>query len=250
MIQRPLLMIELQNFLPPPAKSAHCDGVGIDSKGVRYAVKFASRHPALPATEAFCHELARATGLRVPDWFPVQHHRDRRIGFGSYWLHDSIDPQSSRVARYWNSIEPSYESDFFTLSCVIDGFLFNPDRHFGNFLLTGASRLITKPFAGDYSCAWWMSRWMDQAALGNCNSSLIYAALKYKKALKPSIALQSINTLREISSQQICSWFSRWPEEWNRAGQLEDIIEWWDSPHRLQRLTRMESQIKNGQLPL
>lgn len=251
MTQGSLWIEPLKKLLPPPKDARHCDGIGIDSHGQRYAVKFTTRYAALPATEAFCHQLAEYCGIAVPQWKPVENARDGRIGFGSVWVPDVMNIGGQRWTLYWTGIEPGTQARFFSQCAVLDGFLANNDRHLGNFLLSGEQRVLARPLAGDYSCAWWMRRWQDDEYLrDNCHSVRIYRALRRKQAWCQATARSALERIDSLQPETILSWAKTWPPSWIQAGQVEDLLIWWDSHSRSHRLQRMHEQIHRGHLPL
>lgn len=242
--------VPLSEIRPLPEKTAHCEGIGIGPKGERYAVKFGNVWPKLPLNEVVCHALSKHCGIVLPPWHVVEDIRTGRLGFGSAWLEDVCRSTDVRWSSFWQQLTPKYKA-FFSACCALDGFVHNDDRHLRNFLLSGSGVLL-KPFAGDYSCAWWMKRW-DCLGLQrqSTNSIQIYTYILRKPGLWDSAAAElALSLIGALETRQVYSLFNSYPQQWLEKEHVEQLLEWWDCGFAERRANMLIDRIHHARLPL
>lgn len=242
--------IPLKDIIPPVRQTAHCSGYGFDSNNQKYALKFNDRFPGLTATEALCHGVARYCKIPVPDWSVVRHHLDGRLGFGSNWLPDAVPEQSARWVQFWRSAECEAHASFFSMTCALDAFLFNPDRHLQNFLVT-SSAVLARPCSGDFGHAWWMARWHPDALLPEeTNSVDTYRYLFKRMPFDVSAALHTLEQLGQLQPRRLGQELDLQPDQWLEFERLESLLHWSATGGLFGRANMLMSRMTDGNLPL
>jgi hypothetical protein len=111
--------------------------------------------PATPHSEWFCTKLAQAVGIASAPCAVVKM-LDGTTAFGSRWEGGVLNP--SVAGHWWEKVksgEIPIDDIRGTLSRIyaFDNFVFNPDRHCGNFIVR-EQRNGFAVLANDYSRAW------------------------------------------------------------------------------------------------
>lgn len=246
--------------------TADSPGVAVASDGRQYVLKAVTlAKPLLPATEAFCSDLATACQLPVADTAWLQDD-DANEYFGS--RHEAGIIKSiadSAIARRTPLFTHSMKRRW--MRCdnkqvasglyALDLFLFNYDRHFYNYLFQD-NGTRTEVIAIDYSCAFWTVS-PDLTALPAPADMLIMdkrieRTVRVGRIIRKWIGFDQMMAKRTLAMLRLVrtSWVQNFcmqiPPAWMTDSEKASLLAWWDSPARLQRIDAIEQGINNGSL--
>lgn len=227
---------------------------GLDSPGscrcddsCDYAIKDESSHPRTPHNEWFCSELAHVVGIAGPSWAVIEEPSGNCV-FGSRWeggvAKDYWWEMAARGEILLDDIKPA-------LSRILafDHFVHNEDRHLKNYLARD-QRTGWALLAMDYS----RSSLFHDFPLPNLpfapNDKTRLACRVLHNLFGPYIQLSDVNEcldrIAAITDMEIENIINRHPQNWLTAVEKQDILTWWSSTSRLDRLRGIRLGIGNG----
>lgn len=215
--------------------------------GCEYALKDISSHPLVPHSEWFCTKLAEMVGIRCPPCSIIDDTKGKFL-FGSRWEGGvSDDKWWELAARGELSLE--IIAPILTRILVFDHFVFNDDRHLGNYILR-KSRNDSVFLAFDWSRSWLVNGFPPSDLPFRNNEKTILAHRYIKSILGNFIDSSTIEEIVErismidvLSVQRI---IDDHPSSWLTSDQKSSILQWWDSDSRKSRIHSVGLGIANG----
>lgn len=213
-----------------------------------YALKDQSIEPSTPHNEWFCTHLAEAIGIAGPPCAIIEDpNHSQNFVFGSRW--------EGGVIKSWVSQAASGTIDFRqlrpTLSRIFafDQFIYNEDRREANFIvrnnLYGHSML-----AMDYSRAWLNNGFPMPAGPLHTSNTTVQFFFDLKAAFGSFLLLADfddcLDRLNNIPVDRVEDIINLHPASWLIGNQKSDILAWWNSSHKLMRLSAIRKEVANG----
>jgi hypothetical protein len=220
---------------------------GMGDNGLDYCIKTVEKTPAVPAAELVCHALAEGCGIPVPQ-YDIVTLPDGSHAFGSVWdataatKHDSIHILLGRLAG--KRIEQNVARIF-----VLDMFVHNIDRHFGNYLCIAGRTPGYTIKAYDFSRAFTAHAWplpnlpMDQRTL----TMLTIRQLRSRRSVDMSAGEEVIAKIAALPFAWFKALVEAMPKTWMNASTRSKVTKWWAS-NRAERLQLIRDGMKNGSL--
>lgn len=260
-IQEPLFSLEIVDYRPAMG-TAHLRHTVIASDGLEYAIKGVSDgdasaltgipHPKqIPASEWLCTKLAEYSGLPTPTCRVLIDPDTGEHFFGSrYDLAASSKPQQeiNFVAELMSG--PSILRKQVWSVYAFDQFVFNIDRHIGNYLYTKNRYGNLTIQAFDFSLAAMVMGWpnkTDSALIPmgynttNCWQSIKQLTYNDSSCKEPAMAV--LEKLSRISSSAIERVFEDMPEAWINPLQRDALLTWWAGDGRLNRIDTVRGEV-------
>lgn len=250
-----LRMIEYQSSLLPvqivettthhSTKHLKIIGTGIDGK--KYAVKRVCEQDnncLIPASELFCYELARTIFLPVP-YYEIVKLKDNELAFGSVW-EGGVDFDDALTRVLMGEIETNNPKLILSKIYAFDLFVNNTDRHFNNYLVC-LKHEKHSIIAFDFSMAWYAG--VDPFGYQALNPE--YDTYQHHKIIKASkhyfdaeLAKNTLTEIDKISIDKIEQILRLMPDSWFSMQQRQEVVAWWDSSAKTERITRLKTEIR------
>jgi hypothetical protein len=248
------LPIEVQ-FCDPANLGADCGLICRGEDGCDYVVKDGKTGGSVPATphsEWFCTLLAQAIGIASAPC-AILNMLDGTTAFGSRWEGGVLN-QSTAAGYWWEKVksgEIPLDNIRGTLSRIyaFDNFVFNPDRHCGNFIVR-EQRNGFAVLANDYSRAW-LCNGMPPPALPMTGNNTINSQrwltqfwnMKYVQPSEANIALDKIRSVEVTSIERILEGH---PQDWLTEKERDNIFKWWGTKEMFSRLDGISKGVADG----
>lgn len=126
---------------PANLNSADAEFIVTGEDGMDYVVKTTKKHPGIPASEWIGHNFADACGIPTPQYALIEL-ADKRIGFGSQWDASAFVDPTVRAAVIGAGTKLAPLAAVFSSIFALDQFVYNDDRHFGNYFLVSTGRSV------------------------------------------------------------------------------------------------------------
>lgn len=238
MFQRQLFPIAVMTIYPNDQDSQDLKMIGLAENGKDYAIKTViDGNGKVPATEAFCYQLARHLLINTPEYDVVELH-DGSYAFGSVWEGGAATlKHQADVMRVLKGEFPVVGiKSFFSKVYALDLFVNNVDRHFGNYIFR-PSYSGTIALAFDFSRAWFsFNPYGFEAAVDeNPTSSGITWIRKFDQYDR-SEAVRCLDIITGLTTETVSAMLSNFPDEWLSNHDRQSFLEWWSSPARTERI--------------
>ena len=245
-MQSALFPLRIVNLEPSDLNSLDCQYFGRADDNCEYAIKTADTHADLPATEWICHWLASACGIHTPQ-VNVLILPNGTKAFGSKW-EGGVENTSSNALVLLNDVVEDGIEDSLSSIFAFDYFVWNIDRHLGNYLLQKARR-STRIVAIDFSRSLFCSRWPapESAMPYNCNTVQVLRALKSARTFNLAAANLTLDRIEQIPHDELNQAVHGLPSDWLSNARKEQFCRWWKSDSR-QRVSYLRKGLKNGSL--
>ncbi len=261
-IQEPLLALEVEELRPVLSGTAHLRNTVIASDGLEYAVKGVTDGEAselqglpnprqIPASEWLCTKLGEMCGLPTPVCRVIFDPSSNQHFFGSrYDLAASSKPQD----------EIDFASSLMGPSSILrkqvwaiyafDQFVFNIDRHLGNYLYTKNRDGDVTVQAFDFSLAAMVMGWPNKVGDGlippgyhTTNYWNSVKSLTYNDNTCRNSAIKILDNINKVHVDEINRIFSEMPGSWINPLHREALTSWWVSPGKNERINAVKSEV-------
>lgn len=232
-----------------PNGLAGVDGAGVCScdDGVFYAIKDRDSHPAIPHSEWFCTKLAEAVGVVCPPCTILDDENGKDY-FGSRW------EGGVSSDRWWDAVrngDVSLDSvaPFLSRVLAFDHFVHNEDRHLGNYILRDTPY---EPImlAIDFSRAWLYHDFplpdLPFSATDNTRYTARYLRAHIGDYVNMAEVHRVLDRIKQIPTQHAQDVIAQHPESWLPADLRDEVLTWWDSNERLDRIEAIRKGIGDG----
>lgn len=243
LFQRSIAPLVARTIHPNSSGSADLKNIVTANNGRDYAVKCVSDgNKYVPASEMFCYEIARDLAIPTPDYQFIQM-PSGEIGFGSAWEGGAkIANESYVIGILTGSVSVRGITEFLSRVYAMDIFVNNVDRHWGNFIFRDSFRSVIA-LAYDFGRAWYASNPYSFDAFGDCNTRLAISLAVAHGKYDPAEALQTLETIENISSDRIEAIFEGMPSEWLAHLDRQTFLQWWSSEYRIQRIASLKASL-------
>jgi hypothetical protein len=227
--------------------SADCKQVCRCDDGSDYAIKEAAVLATMPHNEWFCAKLAERVGIGTPTCRVVDVQGTEC--FGSRW-------EAGEESDWWNrafaghipfgDLAPSISRVF-----AFDLFVHNEDRHLNNYFVQ-KQRIGYAVLAMDFGRAWLFSG-MPPPPLPMMPSANTIGDLRKLIRLFGSFmdfteTDDVCDRLASVTEAEVDAVIASHPPVWIGDAQKRQILNWWRSSDRQDRITRIKDGIKDGSL--
>ena len=245
-LQPSLFPIEAKDIYRNDQGSADLQMIATAVNNKDYAVKtIADGNGFVPLTELFSYELARELSIATPNYALIKL-RDQSIGFGSEWEGGVlILRESSKVLDVLNgSTQVRGLKAFLSRVFALDLFLNNIDRHFGNYIFRDSYSGVIA-LAYDFSRAWYAFKPYGYESISDstANTFVCHKLICTTNNFDASIALATLNEIKNINVEVINRILSNAPNEWLPEDTRKEILDWWGSQDMENRITHLKSRI-------
>ncbi|WP_158673614.1 HipA family kinase [Bosea sp. FBZP-16] len=220
--------------------------------GHRYYIKGDAHGAPVKASEWICTNLAEAVGISAPSPALVELSTgevvfgSRRVGgvaadvlTQGYLLRNPAPnigaPPTVGLQRVLSAIY------------IFDLFLFNDDRHLGNYLSyddNGTQRL----YAFDFSrCLFWSWPWSGFPPIG-CNTRIWGRVLQHIHGFDGTVARTTLDRLEALSDDTIEGIFNRMPANWLDPDRRSQFQSFWSGGMRTTRVNELRRGLSDGSL--
>ncbi|QKF52793.1 hypothetical protein [Pseudomonas graminis] len=244
MFQRQLFPIALINTYPNDQGSADLGMIGLAENGKDYAVKTISDgNGMVPASEAFCYQLARRILIGTPDFDVIELH-DGSLAFGSAWEGgvETLKDRTEIIRILSGEIPIVGLKAFFSKVYALDLFVNNVDRHFGNYIFRPSySGKIGLAF--DFSRAWFAFNPFGFEATEDCNTFTGINAIRHYGQYDKREAEKCLDKIHLLTVDDIDTIISNFPAEWMPAENRGMFLDWWGSHARVERIEFLKGML-------
>lgn len=252
-MQQELMMLPLPAVNEYPARQQTADSAGEveAADGMRYHVKGDQGGKAVCASEWLCTKIAEEVGIAGPNPSLIQM-LDGRLLFGSRRLSGVAD-QAVTTSFLMTPTQTNIPTPVSGLCRVLsniyafDMFIFNVDRHLGNYLSVEDSG-VRRLYAMDYSRAlFWSWPFGGFPAEGE-NTRRAGHMLRQRHGFDQTAAFGTLDQLNALAPAVIEGFINRMPPAWMAADLRADFLRWWQSGGRADRIQELRKGLENGQL--
>lgn len=260
-IQEPLFSLEIVDYKPAMG-TAHLRHTVMASDGLEYAIKGVSDgdtsaltgipHPKqIPASEWLCTKLAEFSGLPTPACRVLIDPDTGEHFFGSkYDLAAMSKPQEEINFAAELMSGPSILRKQVWSVYAFDQFVFNIDRHIGNYLYTKNRYGNLTIQAFDFSLAAMVMGWPNKTDTAlipmGYNTTNCWQGIKqltYNDVSCKAPAESVLDKLSKISSSTVERIFEDMPESWVNPLQRDALLTWWSSDGRIKRIDTVRGEV-------
>lgn len=203
-------------------------GIALCDDDVEYVLKDMSSHPTTPHNEWFCHCLAESVGLAVPQFCMVE----TGIGefcFGSRW-EGGLLPTNWATLLAAGHLKIAQFSGALSRIWAFDHFVFNDDRHKGNFIVRHQHHNMAM-LAMDFSRAW-LDKGFPPGPLpftAADNTLLLIRALikMFGNFIDNNEVNKILDAIANVDVKRIQDIISSHPQNWVTPQDVHDILSWW-----------------------
>lgn len=261
-VQEPLLALEVEIMRPALGGTAHLKNTVIASDGLEYAVKSIldgetselkglPNPRQIPASEWLCTRLGEMCGLPTPICRVIYDNASDQHFFGSrYDLAASSKPQDEiNFAASLMAPSPLLRKQVWAIY-AFDQFVYNIDRHLGNYLYTKNRTGDVTVQAFDFSLAAMVMGWPNKVG-----SSLIPAgynttnywnsirAMTYNDSTCRDSALRILDNINKIHADDIERVFLEMPGSWINPLHREALTSWWAGSGKNERISSVKQEV-------
>lgn len=261
-VQEPLLALEVESMRPALGGTAHLKNTVIASDGLEYAVKSISDGETsaikglpnprqIPASEWMCTRLGEMCGLPTPICRVIYDAPSNQHFFGSrYDLAASSKPQDEiDFAAALMGPSPILRKQVWAIY-AFDQFVYNIDRHLGNYLYTKNRLGDVTVQAFDFSLAAMVMGWPNKVGGGlipaghnTTNYWNSIRGLTYNDKTCRESAVKILDNINKISVDDINRIFVEMPGSWINPLHREALTSWWISPGKSERINSVKSEV-------
>ncbi|ELY6369715.1 hypothetical protein SNQ58_001497 [Cronobacter sakazakii] len=260
-IQEPLFSLEIVEYRPAMG-TAHLRHTVIASDGLEYAIKGVSDgdasaltgvpHPKqIPASEWLCTRLAELSGLPTPTCRVLIDPETGEHFFGSrYDLAAASKPQEEIDFATELMSGPSILRKQVWSVYAFDQFVFNIDRHIGNYLYTKNRYGNLTIQAFDFSLAAMVMGWPNKTDTAliplGYNTTNCWQAIKqltYNDVSCKEPAVTVLEKLSKVSTSTVERIFEDMPGAWINPLQRDALLTWWSSDGRMKRIDIVKGEV-------
>lgn len=219
----------------------HCDD------GSDYAVKDGARGRYVPHSEWFCKHLGDRVGIPSPECRLVE--LAGGFAFGSRW-ESGHDPADWWLRVRNGEIIRDRVAPVLSRILAFDLFVNNLDRHASNYIVRPQAQGMWSMLAFDHSRAWMAAAWplpaapMDPSVVTLRNFRLINQMVGGLLLNKEFSFV--LNRIREVPANYVEQIIAYQGQTWLSQQECDDILVYWESPHRQRRLDKIEEGLYNG----
>jgi hypothetical protein len=232
-----------------PAGLATADASGICrcDDGCDYVVKDGSKNPHIPHDEWFCTQLAELVGIPSPPCTVIER-SDGGLVFGSRWEGGvAREPWWEMVRR--GDIALGEVSASLSRIYAFDHFVHNEDRHLNNFLFR-EQRHGWAVLAFDYSRAW-LCNGMPLPRLPFAVDKKTILARRvlcdaFGEYIDKTETDRTLQRLADVQEMHVLQAINSHPNAWLANAQKDEILNWWNSRARTDRIDQIRQGIHNG----
>lgn len=260
-VQEPLFTLEIVDYRPAMG-TAHLRHTVIASDGLEYAIKGVSDgdasslsgipHPKqIPASEWLCTKLAEFSGLPTPTCRVLIDPDTEEHFFGSrYDLAAASKPQEEIDFAVELMSGPSILRKQVWSVYAFDQFVFNVDRHTGNYLYTKNRYGNLTIQAFDFSLAAMVMGWPNKTesalippGFNTTDCWKVIKQLTYNDLTCIEPALLVLDKISRISASMVERIFEDMPESWINPLQRDALLTWWSSDGRIKRIDTVKGEV-------
>jgi hypothetical protein len=243
------------NLFPPKIISRDPNGLaGVDSAGfchcddgADYALKDGDGHPAIPHCEWFCTKLAETVGIICPPCTIVEDLNGKTF-FGSRW-EGGVSNE-----RWWDAVRNG-DMDFDNVAAFLsrvlafDHFVHNDDRHLGNYIVRD-SKSDPIMLALDFSRAWLYHDFPLPGLPFSASDNTLSTARMLRSHIGDYVIMPEVHRvldrIQQIPTQNAHELIEQHPESWLPDDLKKQVLAWWDSNDRLERIEIIRKGIGDG----
>lgn len=241
--QKTLLPVEVITTYTANLGSADLKIIVEGRDGKHYAVKtVADGNGRVPASELFCYELAYKVVIPTPPYSFIAM-PSGELAFGSVWEggvvngNKAINYQTFIHSVLVGSTPVANLKRFFSRLYAFDLFVNNVDRHWGNYLWRTSFGDSIIALAFDFSRACFeIDHEGFEATEPATKTQLIFSMLNVTNNYMRSEAVDCLEQIRKISTEDISAILSNFPTHWMSKADRQKYIEWWGSSARNDRI--------------
>ncbi len=226
--------------------TADCAFICRCEDGSDYAIKDGVKDAAMPHSEWFCTKLSEAVGVAAPPCKIVDVQGNNC--FGSRW-ETGHNPKDWWLRAIAKQIDFALLAPTISRILAIDLFVHNVDRHLTNYIVRDMHFGIAM-LSFDFSRAWLCNGFPLPSLPMDSSCTTIQGLRFLLQEFGDFIILEECNTildnLANLPVQTILQIISEHPVEWLTNGASDDIINWWQTQHRLDRISSIKEGIENG----
>jgi hypothetical protein len=236
---------------PPKERTADSLGEVEADDGHRYYIKGDANGTPVRASEWISTHLAEFVGIGTPPFAAIQCldgsevYGSRRISGVSDSINTMVYLTTPTQSNF--VVPPSGLSKIISSIYVFDMFIYNVDRHYGNYLSvedSGTRRL----YAFDFSRAlFWRWPWVGFPEV-NENTRTHGKELKKAHGFDAQAAIRTLERLSAVAPEVIEGFVNTMPSGWLATEVRTQLIGWWASGARMTRINELRSGIGDGSL--
>lgn len=245
--QHPLFARKAQMEFPPSTHSADALGEVEADDTFRYHVKGDANGSPVRASEWISTHLAEEVGITAPAPMVIEM-LDGSTTFGSRRIAGAADALHTRAYLLSPSnagVPVTGLTPLLSAIYAFDMFIFNDDRHFGNYLSVddmGKRRLYTFDFSRAFFWQWPWSGFPPP----HCNTRFCGAILRQVHGFDPAAAQATLDRLSAVPADHLDGLFRRMPQGWISDSLRDQMLAWWRSPAKGARLDALKGGLTDG----
>lgn len=216
-----------------------------------YYIKGDAHGRPVRASEWICNHLAEEIHIGAPAPMVIERLNGETV-FGSRRIggvSDQIITARYLLTQTYSNVQSSAPGLQAILSSIyaMDMFLFNDDRHLGNYL-TIDDNGVRRLYAFDFSRAlYWHWPWQGFPPLSS-NTRKCGSILWQMHGFDPAAAMGTLDRIAGLAPATLQGFISRMPSDWLPDPIRAELMDWWGNGGRTSRLQTLRMGITDGTL--
>lgn len=217
--------------------------------GLRYYLKSDTGGRLIRASEWLGTFLAESVGIAAPHGTVIQRHNGDLV-YGSRRIIGVADHMTTRIYLATASLSNAPDrvlglSSILSSIYALDLFIFNDDRHLGNYLSVDDNG-VRRFYAYDFSRSFFW-RWPWQGVPEpHQNTVTMGRVIRAMHGFDLLAAKTTLDRIEAVSTAQIEAELLRFPADWLPPPLREEFIAWWSSTARTDRVQEIKEGVENG----
>lgn len=217
--------------------------------GQHYYVKDDAHGRPVRASEWISTHVAEMVGISAPSAAPIEMSSGRTV-FGSRRISGASDAVTTQYLILDTGANAQFSpvglSSILSSIYALDMFLFNDDRHFGNYL-THDDNGVRRMYAYDFSRAmFWHWPWV--AFPVGCNTRACGALWMQRHSFDMVSANNTLDRLDALPEGEMSNILNRMPSDWLSAQLSGEFLQWWGAPAKTARVQQLRQGFIDGTL--
>lgn len=232
----------------PPRSGADSLANVIAVDGLQYTVKSANHRTELPVSEWICYHLAEACGIAVPT-AKILRMPSGELVFGSRWA-GGVYTQTGNTNTPDQLLERLFAPSRLWALYAFDIFVQNFDRRIANLIFQSVDTK-TNVLAIDFSRAllFHPMPFNHPSALPiDCATRKLARFVSRVHSVSHEECDRVLSKLDQINVNHLSTWLKHAPTEWQSHSKLNELLTWWGSQQKRERIEAIKEGIWNGSL--
>jgi hypothetical protein len=248
-VQLELLYRKAILLYPPSSRTARNPIRARVDDGLDYFLKEDSSGLPIRAREWICHCLSDSAGLPVVECKPIIHPAGQVL-FGSRVVLNGGPAGGVNFNLLAGTLPVAEARTVLSAIYAVDFFLGNEDRHANNFIIEPDAATSPRIRVIDFSEATALLDGTARSRLPHPTSNTVRIGRRLRAlyGFSTIAADRALDRLAAMEPSKVRAILGEMPQDWLPSPVQTDLLTWWSSPGRMDRITVVRSGLFNGTL--